>query len=186
MVGGGFTGLSAALALAKQGASVVVLEAGKVVGAASGRNGGHVNNGTAHDFSGLAARLGLDHARSLYHAHDSAVDTVERIVEQEQIRCDLRRCGKIKLAARPGIVDVTADRLPRASEHQRMHYVMGYSGHGAQMSVHMGQMMARVLGGDAAANPFRKLDWLAVPGHFGRPWFMPLVGIYYRLKDRLT
>ena len=42
VVGGGFTGLSAALALAKKGAQVVLLEAERVGSAASGRNGGHV------------------------------------------------------------------------------------------------------------------------------------------------
>ena len=40
VVGAGFTGLSAAVALAKKGAKVVVLEAGRVANAASGRNGG--------------------------------------------------------------------------------------------------------------------------------------------------
>jgi glycine/D-amino acid oxidase-like deaminating enzyme len=50
IVGGGFTGLSAALAFARRGASVVLLEAGqRVAGEASGRNGGHVNNGLAVD-----------------------------------------------------------------------------------------------------------------------------------------
>ena len=53
VIGGGFTGLSAALALSQLGASVVVLEAGRVIGQASGRNGGHVNNGTALDVGGL-------------------------------------------------------------------------------------------------------------------------------------
>src|SRR5206468_4015056 len=56
VVGGGFTGLSAALALAQQGATVAVLEAGRVVAQASGRNGGHVNNGTALDFAGVAEK----------------------------------------------------------------------------------------------------------------------------------
>src|SRR5690242_20206451 len=50
VVGGGFTGLSAALALAQRGAAVTVLEAGRVVAKQSGRNGGHVNNGLAHEF----------------------------------------------------------------------------------------------------------------------------------------
>ncbi|MDR6353678.1 choline dehydrogenase-like flavoprotein [Pseudomonas psychrotolerans] len=45
VIGGGFTGLSAAVALRKRGASVAVLEAGRVIGEASGRNGGHCNTG---------------------------------------------------------------------------------------------------------------------------------------------
>ena len=395
VVGGGFTGLSAALALAQEGASVAVLEAGRVVAQASGRNGGHVNNGTALDFAGLAEKLGLDRARSLYHAYDAAVDTVERIVREHQITCDFRRGGKVKLAAKPahyekiargfeilhreadpdtelvppervrsevgsdafhggllyrksaqmhmgrfgagladatarygarvyenaavtglkrldgtrhlvtttrgtltakqvllatgpsqrgpfswfrrrvipigsfiiatepldparldsimptrrtatttqnignyfriapddrliwggrarfalssptsdlksgrileaslhrtfpqlgkvridycwgGVIDLTADRLPRAGEHDGLFYAMGFSGHGAQMSVHMGQAMAQVLGGNAAANPLRGLNWPAIPGHFGPPWFMPFVGAYYRFQDWL-
>jgi glycine/D-amino acid oxidase-like deaminating enzyme len=84
-----------------------------------------------------------------------------------------------------GVIDLTADRLPRAGEHEGLFYAMGYSGHGAQMSVHMGQAMARVMGGDARANPFQGLPWPAIPGHFGPPWFMPFVGAYYRLQDRL-
>ena len=82
-----------------------------------------------------------------------------------------------------GIVDLTADRLPRAGEQDGLFYAMGYSGHGTQMSVHMGQQMARVMSGELQANPLRGLDWKPVPGHFGPPWFMPLVGAYYRLKD---
>lgn len=108
VVGAGFTGLSAALALARQGASVVVLEAERVGAGASGRNGGHVNNGTSQDFAVLAGQLGLDHARRLYQAYDAAVDTVERIIAEEQIRCDFRRCGKIKLAAGPQHYDSIA------------------------------------------------------------------------------
>lgn len=60
---------------------------------------------------------------------------------------------------------------------------MGYSGHGAQMSVHIGQKMAAVMAGDTDANPLRGLPWPPVFGHFGPPWFMPFVGAYYRFKD---
>jgi glycine/D-amino acid oxidase-like deaminating enzyme len=84
-----------------------------------------------------------------------------------------------------GVIDLTADRLPRAGEHDGLFYAMGFSGHGAQMSVHMGQQMAKVLAGEAAANPFRALPWPAIPGHFGPPWFMPFIGAWYRLQDRL-
>ena len=115
IVGGGFTGLSAALALAKRGASVVVLEAGERVAAeASGRNGGHVNNGLAVDYAEVAAKVGVERARAWYHAYDAAVDAVERIVRDEAIDCDFARRGKLKLATRPAHLEAlsrSADRL---------------------------------------------------------------------------
>src|SRR6266699_1412748 len=395
VIGGGLTGLSAALALARRRASVMVLEAGRIVGEASGRNGGQCNNGLPHDFTGLVQRFGLERAQGFYRAYNAAVDTVERIAHDESIDCDFHRHGRIKLAAKPahfaelarthdvlrahvdadvrlvtpdrirdevgsnafyggllqttsaqlhvgkfgvglaeaaarsgariyescaatglqrlsqdayritstrgtvdatqvllatgttrvgpfgwfrrrmapvgsfivvteplervlldrllptrrsyvtsknignyfratpdnrllfggrarfamsnprsdeksghvlrkalagvfpelsrvridycwgGLVDMTADRLPRAGEHEGMFYAMGYSGHGVQMSVHMGQVMADVLEGRADANPWRQLEWPPIPGHFGKPWFLPVVGAYYRLQDIL-
>src|SRR6185295_14061555 len=65
VIGGGFTGLSAALALSKKGAKVTLVEAGRVGGEASGRNGGHCNNGLSSDFRAIAERFGLPLARSL-------------------------------------------------------------------------------------------------------------------------
>ena len=85
-----------------------------------------------------------------------------------------------------GLVDMTQDRLPHAGEKDGLFYSMGYSGHGTQMSVHMGECMARVMAGDAAANPWRDNGWPAIPGHFGPPWFLPAVGVYYTLKHKLT
>jgi hypothetical protein len=46
--------------------------------------------------------------------------------------------------------------------------------------------MARVMAGDAAANPWRDNRWPAIPGHFGKPWFLPAVGLYYQLKNKLA
>jgi glycine/D-amino acid oxidase-like deaminating enzyme len=399
VVGGGFTGLSAARALASRGADVVVLEAKAIAAEASGRNGGHVNNGLAVDYPALAARVGRARAVAWYRAYDAAVDSVERIVTTEAIACDFERRGKLKLAARPahyealarnfdqlrreadpdvelvppdrirdevgsdqfcggllyrksaqmhmgrfghglaqaavrhgarlydntpvdrlqrlngtryrlhtpqgaveadqvlvatgatrhgglasfwfwrrrivpigsfiivtaplapelaatvlkqrrtytttanlhnyfrttpdgrlvfggrarfalsnprsdarsgvilqrqlvaifpqlaavkidfcwgGEVDMTSDRLPHAGEKDGLFYSMGYSGHGTQMSVHMGECMARVMQGDANANPWRDNPWDPIPGHFGPPWFLPAVGAYYRLKDALA
>lgn len=402
IVGGGFTGLSAALALARRGATVAVLEAGSRVAAeASGRNGGHVNNGLAMDYAEVAARVGVERARGWYRAFDDAVDTVARLVREEAIDCDFLRHGKLKLATRPGqmealrraaqrladdgvdgdieildaarvraevqserfhggmlyrrsaqmhmgrfaqglaaaaerqgaqihtgsevrklerlnngrvhrlhtargtvtaqqvllatgasrhgsyasfgwlrrrivpvgsfivvteplgaeraqallaarrtyttvanihhyfrltpdhrlvfggrarfaisspqsdaasgeilrqgmaetfpqlgpvrldycwggLVDMTQDRLPHAGERDGLYYATGYSGHGTQMSVHMGQRMAEVMNGDVQANPWRDRAWPAIPGHVGPPWFLPFVGAYYRLKDRLA
>jgi glycine/D-amino acid oxidase-like deaminating enzyme len=84
-----------------------------------------------------------------------------------------------------GLVDMTADRLPRAGERDGVYYAVGYSGHGVQMSIGTGQRMAEVMEGRVDANPWRELDWPAIPGHFGKPWFLPLVGAYYRVQDAL-
>lgn len=401
VIGGGFTGFSAALALREKGASVAVLEAGQVIGEASGRNGGQCNNGTHQDYGALVASLGRETAQAFYRAHVEAVDRVEALVQAHGIDCGFHRCGRLKLAAKPehfdkiakayellkaevdpnveliaperiagevgsdkfyggllqttsaqlhpgrfgiglaeaaaakgariyenaavtglmrgsdgrwtlttprgtltasqvlvatggapiqqtggqkpfgwfqrrlvavgsfiiatepldpaltarlfpngrnyvtsrvignffrlapdnrlifggrarfaisnaksdvksgailidamrrmfpelagvrvdhvwgGMVDLTADRLPRAGEHDGLFYAMGYSGHGVQMSVMMGQQMVRTMDGDTAANPWTHLDWPAIPGHLGKPWFLPAVGLLYKLQDIL-
>jgi glycine/D-amino acid oxidase-like deaminating enzyme len=395
IVGGGLTGTSAALALARKGARVVVCEAETIGHAASGRNGGMCNNGFAQDYAMMAAKLGTDTANRLYRSFDAAVDTVERLVREESIDCSFARVGKLKLAAKPehydklartqallaiqvdpdtrmvspeemptevdtqryfggllfeksagmhvgrfvtglaeaaarrgaqihqhtpvtdirrvqggahevitprgrivasqlllasgishvgplgwirrrivpvgafiivteplptavldrlvarrrmvvdtknlvnyfrttpdnrllfggrarfavsnpksdaqcgailrsamldvfpeladtridycwgGMVDMTRDRLPRAGERNGIYYSMGYSGHGTQMSTYMGTVMADVMDGRADLNPWKDFAWPAIPGHFGPPWFLPVVGAYYRLKDRL-
>ncbi|MFX5660631.1 FAD-dependent oxidoreductase, partial [Acinetobacter baumannii] len=49
-----------------------------------------------------------------YHAYDDAVDTVARLVEQEQIACDFLRHGTLKMATKPSQMDAlqrSADRL---------------------------------------------------------------------------
>jgi glycine/D-amino acid oxidase-like deaminating enzyme len=84
-----------------------------------------------------------------------------------------------------GLVDVTADRLPRAGEHEGLLYSMGYSGHGVQMSIHMGRVLADVIGGKPSASPWLELDWHAIPGNFGHPWYLPFVGAYFRVQDML-
>lgn len=396
VIGGGFTGISAALSLARSGLDVVVLEAAEVMSQASGRNGGHCNTGVAQNFAALAASQGVEQATRYYQAYAGAVDYVQQLVAEEQIDCDFRRCGKLKLASKAshmpalkaaydmmrrhvdpdvtllsadevrgeidspafhggllqqhggqmhmgkfgvgladaaartgariyphtavtgltrlngyrhristargdiladkvlmatgcsnvgpfawfqrriipvgsfvivteplaagqlehllpgdrtyvtslnlgnyfrttadrrlvfggrarfaisnptsdarsgevlraglanmfptlgnvgidycwgGLVDMTADRLPHAGEHEGVFYSLGYSGHGTQMSVWMGRVMADLLAEKANENPWQHSDWPAVPGYFGKPWFLPMAGLYYKAKDRLS
>jgi glycine/D-amino acid oxidase-like deaminating enzyme len=85
-----------------------------------------------------------------------------------------------------GLVDMTADRLPHAGEHEGVFYSLGYSGHGTQMSVWMGRVMADLVAEKANNNPWQRSAWPAVPGYFGKPWFLPVAGLYYKAKDRFS
>ena len=84
-----------------------------------------------------------------------------------------------------GLVDMTGDRFPRAGYQDGLWYAMGYAGHGAQLSTHLGMIIADAMLGREDRNPMKGLDWPAVPGHFGKPWFLPLVGMYYKMLDRI-
>ena len=72
IVGAGFTGLSAALHLARKGLDVVVLDAHRAGFGASGRNGGQVGSGFNMSQRSLAKKLGLDHARALWSLAEEA------------------------------------------------------------------------------------------------------------------
>ncbi|WP_108260162.1 NAD(P)/FAD-dependent oxidoreductase [Mangrovicoccus ximenensis] len=85
-----------------------------------------------------------------------------------------------------GLVGMTQDRYPRAGEADGMIYGMGYSGHGAQMSTLIGQSLADLAMGRTDTNPLQGLDWKPIPLHVGEPWFLPLVGMWFGLKDRLS
>lgn len=394
VVGGGFTGLSAARTLARGGARVALLEASQLIGEASGRNGGQCNTGVAQDYASLVEQFGRERAIAHYTTYAEAVSSVEQVIAEETINCDYLRHGKLKLAAKPehydklartcdairrdvdsgvemlsatavreevdsplyyggllqhnggqmhmgrfgiglaaaaashgahlfehtpmtrltreksayrlgtpsgdiraenvllatgasqtgplswfrrrlvpvgsfivvteplsaaqcaqflpqrrsyvtsrivghyfrltadnrllfggrarfamsgsqsdaksgeilrrgleeafpqlkgvrldycwgGLVDMSKDRFPHAGQHNGMYYAMGYSGHGVQMSVHMGHVLGDVILGNRQNHPWQDTKWPAIPGHFGKPWFLPLVGSWYRLQDRL-
>ena len=102
IIGGGYTGLSAARALARVGASVAVLERESIGAGASSRNGGFVLPGYKADLTGIARRAGMDRARRLFQISRAALDHVERLVREEQIDCHWERPGAITLAAKPG------------------------------------------------------------------------------------
>lgn len=90
IVGGGYTGLSAALELAAAGYSVRVLEAETIGHGASGRNGGQICTGFSSGQDKIAAQLGPEDARRCFAlAEESKRLLVERI-ERHKIDCNLR------------------------------------------------------------------------------------------------
>lgn len=72
ILGGGYTGLSAALYLARAGFRVVLLEAHRVGFGASGRNGGQIGSGQRLEVAELEAMVGLDRAHILWDMAEEA------------------------------------------------------------------------------------------------------------------
>jgi glycine/D-amino acid oxidase-like deaminating enzyme len=105
VIGGGLTGLSAALELSRNGASVAVLEAHHVGWGASGRNGGMATTGLAIGLNQAIDRYGRDAAVQYYLEYDRAIDTIETIVDENSIDCHFARHGKLSLALTPRAVD---------------------------------------------------------------------------------
>lgn len=60
---------------------------------------------------------------------------------------------------------------------------MKSTSYGLDMSTLIGSTMTDVMDGRPDLNPWKDFDWPAIPGYFGRPWFLPILGAYYRIKD---
>ncbi len=80
VVGGGYTGLSAALHLAQRGFSVVVLEAHKVGFGASGRNGGQVGSGQRQDQVWIESAVGREQAHRFWDLAEEAKALVKSLI----------------------------------------------------------------------------------------------------------
>lgn len=100
IVGGGYTGLSAALRLASEGRDVVLLDAHRVGWGASGRNGGQVGSGQRASQAELGAMVGAGDADRLWRVAEEAKSAVRRLIADHAIDCGLKR-GVIHAAHRP-------------------------------------------------------------------------------------
>ncbi len=85
VVGGGYTGLSAALHLAERGYDVVLLDAQRVGFGASGRNGGQVGTGQRVDIDVLEKKVGTDVAKILWHLSLESVALVRNLIDEHAI-----------------------------------------------------------------------------------------------------
>jgi glycine/D-amino acid oxidase-like deaminating enzyme len=115
IIGGGFTGLSAALHLAEQGVDVVVLEANEPGWGASGRNGGQVNPGLKHDPDQIEADFGPDLGGRMIALSGDAPNVVFDLIQRHQIACSALQSGTLRAA-----MNAHGSRSIRASAEQWM------------------------------------------------------------------
>lgn len=113
IVGGGFSGISAAITLVERGYSVAVLEANRIGWGASGRNGGQMIAGISGEHN-LKRQLGSDGARLLRDIRYRGHDIITERIAKYGIDCDLRY-GWMEAAARPrhmqGLRDYVDERI---------------------------------------------------------------------------
>lgn len=134
IIGSGYTGLSAALELARAGRHVVVLDAEDAGWGCSSRNGGLISGGLKPDLATLTARHGRDAALAILGEGQNALQWVTDFVATEGIDCDFRVAGRFDgahtprqfermaaaLASRPKELAVRAHVVPRAEQHREI------------------------------------------------------------------
>lgn len=108
IVGGGFTGLSAALHLAEAGQRVVVLEGAEIGFGGSGRNVGLINVGMWVMPDDLPGELGDIHGERLLQLLGNGPQIVMSIIEKHGIECELERNGTLHCAVgKSGLAEIT-------------------------------------------------------------------------------
>jgi len=119
VVGGGFTGLSAALHLAERGHSVALIEAHRVGFGASGRNGGQLGSGQRVEQTDLEKMVGEAEALKLWELAENAKDLVKQLISKHNIDCDLK----------PGIAHATFSASETAHEHAYVEHLQSRYGY---------------------------------------------------------
>ena len=101
VIGGGYTGINAARALARGGATVTLLEAEQLGFGGSTRNGGIVHPGYKWGPTELIDRYGEETGRALFRETLDGYALLKRLIVDETIDCEFRECGYLDLAWAP-------------------------------------------------------------------------------------
>lgn len=100
IIGGGYTGLSAAYHLAIQGIDVVLLDEARFGDGASGRNGGQLNTGQRSWAEDLEKQYGFDHAKLLFDLAEEAKHHLLSFAVQHNIDMEYVK-GQLSVAHKP-------------------------------------------------------------------------------------
>lgn len=156
IIGGGYTGLMAALELAERGVSVRLIEAEHVAFGASGRNGGQLGSGHRQDQPDLEARYGVRTARVLWALAEEAKALAKARIAKHAIACDLKP-GVLQAAHRARYV---TDLFKEAEHLQK---VYDYRAVRTVSKIEMSEMLATTVyyGGilDMGAAHFHPLNY---------------------------
>ncbi|MDH3453388.1 MAG: FAD-dependent oxidoreductase [Gammaproteobacteria bacterium] len=187
IVGGGYTGVAAAVELARAGRLVAILEANALGSGASSRNGGMIGSGHRVALDGLAQRYGenveapvtLGLMRRLVPVPSYMAATEELSPETLDSLFPGARTHVWK-----GNVGMTSVDLPHLGRHQGLHYALGYSG-SVVMAPYLGFKIALQLLGDARGETaFDRIEFKALPLYSGNPWFLRCMEWRMRIADR--
>lgn len=85
-----------------------------------------------------------------------------------------------------GNVAFTFDFLPHMGVMDGLHYALGCNGSGIAMMSYLGHQTARkIIGGGNRVSAFEDVEFPSRPFYTGNPWFLPIVGGWYRVRDRI-
>ncbi len=113
VVGSGYTGLCAALQVARGGRSTLVLDARDAGFGCSSRNGGQISTSIKPDYEALARRHGADAAFAILREGHNALAWIADFVAAEGIDCDFRVPGRFHAAHNPRAYERLARSLGR-------------------------------------------------------------------------
>ena len=91
IVGGGYTGISAALHLAQKGFDVTLIEANNIGYGASGRNGGQAIIGFHHEYGAMEKTFGKDIANQTWNIAKNSMDLLNKHISDYDIQCDFKK-----------------------------------------------------------------------------------------------
>lgn len=120
VVGGGYTGLSAALHLAERGYDVALVEAHKAGFGASGRNGGQLGTGQRMEQGALEKLVGDADAMKLWELAEEAKGLVKSLIAKHQIDCHLK----------PGVAHACLSASEMRHEHAYVEHLQTRYGYG--------------------------------------------------------
>jgi len=139
-------------------------------------------------------RLSADHRMifggraAFFPETGSTIRNSARILKQEMIHVFPQLMDCEAEYAWGGTLDFAFDQMPHTGELDGIYYVLGFAGHGVALGTHLGLRMANAIIEDNIRElPYNKYTFPTAPlGLYnGKPWFLPLIGLWHRILDWL-